>query len=80
MSKGLFYGNSIALILAALQFYFEVIPLNADNYYMDAVPIQFVWPYIIGVNLLSALIIGIFLWIPAEIISRIKPVNAIKFS
>ncbi|MEQ8517436.1 MAG: FtsX-like permease family protein [Cytophagales bacterium] len=80
MTKGLFYGNSIALILAALQFYFEVIPLNADNYYMDAVPIQFVWPYIIGVNLLSALIIGIFLWIPVEIISRIKPVNAIKFS
>ncbi len=80
MTKGLIYGNFIALSLAAIQFYFELIPLNPDNYYMDAVPISFVWPYIFGVNVLTILVIGFFLWIPVEIISRIKPVNAIKFS
>ncbi len=80
LGKGLFYGNLIALTFAVVQYYFKIIPLNAENYYMDAVPISFVWPFIIGVNVLTVLIVGVFLLLPAEIISRIRPVNAIKFN
>jgi lipoprotein-releasing system permease protein len=80
LGKGLLYGNTIALLIAVLQYYFEIIPLNPENYYMEAVPIRFVWEYIFGVNLLTVLTVGIFLLIPVEVISRIKPVSAIKFS
>lgn len=80
LGKGLLYGNAIAMLIAVLQYYFQIIPLNPENYYMDAVPIRFVWGYIFGVNLLTVLTVGIFLLIPVEVIARIKPVSAIKFS
>lgn len=80
LGKGLLYGNSIALILCFLQYQFALIPLNPDSYYMDAVPIKFVWHYILGVNIITIISVGLFLLIPVEIISRIKPVSAIKFN
>jgi lipoprotein-releasing system permease protein len=80
LGKGLLYGNLIALGIALFQYYFHFIPLNAESYYMDSVPIQFEWSYIFGINLLTCVIVGVFLFIPVEVISRIKPVNAIKFN
>lgn len=77
--RGLFWGNVIGLSLGFIQYYFKVIPLDAANYYMPHVPIDIDAITIIGLNLLVLTLIGLTLFIPVAIISRVKPVKAIRF-
>mgnify|MGYP001479485895 CR=1 FL=1 len=77
--KGLFWGNSIGLGLALIQFYFKIIPLDQENYYMNSVPINFDFSIIIGVNFLTCLLIGLSFFIPISIINRIEPVQTVRF-
>ncbi len=77
--KGLFWGNSIGIGLGLIQFYFKIIPLDQENYYMDFVPIYFDFRAIIGVNLLTCLLIGLSFLIPISIINRIDPVKTVRF-
>ncbi len=77
--NGLFWGNLIGLGLGFIQFYFRIIPLDSANYYMKYVPIEFDWLTIASLNALVLLLIGLTLLIPVAIISRVKPVRAIRF-
>ena len=77
--KGLLWGNIVGLGLGLIQAYFKVIPLDAANYYMNHVPIEFSLLNIIGLNVLVLILIGATLLIPVAIISRVKPVKAIRF-
>jgi lipoprotein-releasing system permease protein len=77
--RGLFWGNLLGLGLAALQHYFQLIPLDPVNYYMSYVPVKFDWFIIIMLNLITTVIIGLTLWIPVLIISRIQPIRSIRF-
>jgi lipoprotein-releasing system permease protein len=77
--RGLFWGNVIGLGLGLIQEYFKLIPLDAANYYMSHVPIQVDIPTIIGLNVMVLTLIGLTLLIPVAIISRVKPVTAIRF-
>lgn len=77
--RGLLVGNLIGLIFGFLQYQFKLIPLDPATYYMAHVPIDWDWFRIIGVNVLTLLIVGVFLLIPTAIISRIRPVKAIRF-
>jgi lipoprotein-releasing system permease protein len=77
--KGLLVGNAIAIGFALLQDQFHLIPLDAENYYMDYVPIYWDWPVTIGLNFLTLLLVTFVLIIPTAIIARINPVKAIKF-
>lgn len=78
--KGMLLGNLLGLGFGVLQYYFRFIPLDAENYYIGYVPIFFNWPIIVGLNLLILLIITLVLLIPAAIISRTKPVVALRWS
>ncbi|MEP0987054.1 ABC transporter permease [Ekhidna sp.] len=77
--RGLFWGNVIGLGLGLLQYYYKIIPLDAANYYMSHVPIQIDIQTIIGLNMLVLTLIGVTLLIPVAIISRIRPLKAIRF-
>ncbi|MEQ6165837.1 ABC transporter permease [Ekhidna sp. MALMAid0563] len=77
--RGLFWGNVIGLSLGLIQYYFNIIPLDAANYYMSHVPIEIDIPTIIGLNLLVLTLIGLTLLIPVAIVSRVSPVKAIRF-
>ncbi|MEO9869135.1 ABC transporter permease [Ekhidna sp.] len=77
--KGLLWGNVIGLSLGLIQQYFRIIPLDAANYYMSHVPIEIDVLTIIGLNILVLVLIGLTLLIPVAIISRVKPVKAIRF-
>ena len=78
--RGLLLGNAIGLGLCALQYYFRLIPLDAENYYMSYVPIAWPWPAFLFVNLLTVLLCGCALLIPAVTLSRIKPAEAVKYA
>ncbi|GHA54358.1 ABC transporter permease [Pontibacter akesuensis] len=77
--KGMVWGNIIGLGFCALQYYFELIPLDPENYYMDRVPISWNIGVIIILNVLTIVLTMLAILIPAAMIARIKPVKAIKF-
>ncbi len=77
--RGLIIGNGMALLLGWIQKRFKVIPLDPANYYMESVPIDFDLFWIVFVNLITLLIIGLTLFIPLSIISRINPIKVIRF-
>ncbi|QKG54613.1 ABC transporter permease [Hymenobacter sp. BRD67] len=77
--RGLVIGNVIALGFCALQYYFRIIPLDPENYYMDRVPIA--WSPAVMVLLNAATLVASVLsvLIPTYMIARIKPMVAIRF-
>jgi lipoprotein-releasing system permease protein len=79
IGKGLFWGNIIGLTFCILQKYFHLIPLNPDTYYVDAVPIEMNWIYIVVLNLGTVIISLLVVFLPTHLISRIRPVKAIRF-
>lgn len=77
--KGIFLGNLIGLGFCALQYYFSIIPLDAENYYVNKVPIAWSWSNIILLNLLIFSLVSLILLLPTLVISRIRPIKAIRF-
>lgn len=80
VTKGLVYGNLIALIIALIQDQFQLVPLDAANYYMYYVPISWDYESLIGLNVLTFLVVSLALGIPMTVVSRIKPIAAIRFN
>lgn len=76
---GMLGGNIIGLGFCAIQYYFRLIPLDAENYYMSFVPIVWDWQVIILMNLLTFGVVSLILLLPTMIVSRIKPIKAIRF-
>ncbi|SDJ95203.1 lipoprotein-releasing system permease protein [Catalinimonas alkaloidigena] len=76
---GLLLGNAMGLGLCAVQYYFRIIPLDAENYFMSFVPIAWNWTIFLLLNLLLFTLTSLVLIIPTVIISRIDPVKAIRF-
>src|SRR5690606_17015000 len=79
IGRGLLVGNAVGLGFGILQHYTKLIKLNAENYYMSYVPIHWDWGIILGMNLLILLATTAILFVPAMVISNIKPIKAIRF-
>ena len=77
--RGLLWGNGIAFLLAILQHVFKIIKLNPETYYMSFIPIKFDWLGWVGINVGTLVICTLVLIIPSYIISKIKPIDAIRF-
>ncbi|HSY60833.1 MAG TPA: FtsX-like permease family protein, partial [Cytophaga sp.] len=77
---GMITGNAVALGLCAIQYYTGIVPLDAENYFMSSVPIEFPWFAIVLVNVGALLSFIIILGAPVTFISRVTPVKAIKFN
>ena len=77
--KGALLGNAIAILFGVIQYYFKPISLDPVHYYMAYVPIDWNWEAIIGVNVLVIGLIAITIFLPTALISRIRPVKAIRF-
>ncbi len=79
ISKGLLIGNAVGLGLCFLQDKFKLIKLNPHDYYMDYVPIQWDPITILLLNGIVFLTVVIVLWLPTRFITRINPIQAIRF-
>jgi lipoprotein-releasing system permease protein len=79
VGNGLLWGNIIGIGFCALQYYFKLIPLDVEAYYMHTVPIAWDWLIIFLVNIAVLLLVTLVLIIPTIIISRIQPVQALRF-
>lgn len=78
--RGLLAGNLIAVFLCILQWKFKFITLEQETYYMAYVPVQLNWQHIVLLNAGTMAACLLIMLLPVMIISRINPVNAIRFS
>jgi lipoprotein-releasing system permease protein len=77
--RGMIIGNAISLGFCAVQYYFKIIPLDPENYYMDRVPIFWDPKMLLLLNAATFAASLLAVLVPTYLISRIKPVVAIKF-
>jgi lipoprotein-releasing system permease protein len=77
--KGLIYGNVIGLLLCALQYFFGVIRLNPEIYYLNRVPIELTFGSWILLNCVTLVVCLSALIIPSIVITKIEPAKAIRF-
>jgi len=77
--RGLFWGNLTGLGLCALQHYFRLVRLDPHSYYMDYVPVAWSWDVVILLNLLMFAVVFVVLMLPVMLITRVRPVAAIRF-
>ena len=79
VGKGMIIGNALGLALCFLQQQFHLVKLDPETYYIDSVPIEFNWWYIIGVNILTLVVSAIVIFGGSHLISVSKPTSAMRF-
>ena len=77
--RGMLVGNALALLLGWLQYQFKIISLDPVAYYMDTVPIHFDLLYLMLLNVGVLVVSTLMLVVPTMLISRIRPIDAIRF-
>lgn len=78
-AAGTFAGCGLGYLICALQYWFKIIHLEGDVYFVDVLPIAFsIWHLVtvVGFSLLISLFATL---IPAWIATRISPVQALRF-
>ena len=76
---GLSFGNIIGLGLLFIQNTFNLIQLDPEIYYTSRVPVYLSFDYIFLLNLFIFLVCLFSIVIPSYLISKISPVESIKF-
>ena len=79
ISVGLFWGNFIGLLLLWVQQKYHIISLDPATYYVDTAPIHIEVSHVLFLNLGTLLLCVLMLLIPSYVITKIRPINAIKF-
>ncbi len=78
--KGLLWGNILGLGFIYLQEKFKFIHLDEQSYYISYVPIDFSFSYFFLLNAGTLLVCLAMMVIPTLIITKIKPLSAIRYS
>lgn len=78
--RGIIYGNIIGLSLCALQYYFGILKLNPEVYYLHKVPVELSFSSWAILNIGTLIVCVSALIIPSVVITRINPIKAIKFN
>lgn len=79
IGRGLLWGNLLGLSLALLQYYFQIVKLDQESYYVSYVPIQLDLMPVVLLNIGTLALCVLFMLIPSYVISRITPVKAIRW-
>jgi lipoprotein-releasing system permease protein len=78
--KGLFWGNTIGLSLIGLQYFFEIITLNPETYYVAVMPVHISIGEVFALNIGTLVLCFLMLVIPSYIVTKINPSKSIKFA
>ena len=79
IGRGMLVGNLLGIGFCLLQNRFGLIRLDASTYYVDAVPVEISWKWILFINIVTFLIATLALVIPSFLVSRIRPARSIRF-
>lgn len=77
--RGMIIGNIIGLGLLYLQSEFHIVPLDADSYYLDYVPVEINWLYVLIINIATLAISCAVLFVPAGTIAKLSPTKSLRF-
>jgi lipoprotein-releasing system permease protein len=80
IGKGLLWGNFIGLSLTFIQKQYGIFKLDQATYYVNVIPIELNWFYLVLLNIGTLICCLLMLIIPSFIVARITPVKAIRFS
>ena len=78
--KGLFWGNIIGLFIIGIQYFFKVITLDPETYYVTTMPVHISIGAILALNIGTLILCFLMLIIPSYIITKINPSKSIKFA
>lgn len=78
--KGVFWGNVMGIGICLLQKYFEFIKLSEADYYLATAPVEIPILEVLGLNLLCFVVTMFFLVVPTYLVSKVKPVDALRFT
>lgn len=76
---GLLLGNVLALIVIMAQKYLHIIKLPQESYYVSEVPMHFSGTDIFLINLGAFIFCTLAMLLPSILVTRIKPIKAIRF-
>ena len=79
IAKGLLIGDAIALALVFLQKTTGLVKLDAATYYVDTVPVEINWLFVIALNVATMLIAMFVLIAPSYLISHIHPAKSMRY-
>ena len=79
VGKGMLIGNAVALLLCFIQQRFGLIRLDPDTYYIDAVPVEFNWVYLLLINLGVLLISSLIIFGSSYLMSIKGPATTIRY-
>ena len=79
VSKGLLWGNIIALLILFIQYYFQIISLDPETYYMETVTISFDLFSFLMLNIGTLIVCFVMMILPTIVITKISAVKAIRF-
>ena len=77
--RGLAWGNALGLGLALLQRETGLVALDARSYYLSTVPIEIDLVRIATVEVGILVVCAIAMFLPARYISRLNPVESLRF-
>ncbi len=76
---GVLIGNLVGLGLLYSQDIWGWLKLGQENYYLKEVPVEWLWDKFLWINLGIILVCTLAMYLPTWMISRITPVEAIRF-
>ncbi len=76
---GLMIGNALMITLLVIQDKTHFIPLDADSYYFDFVPVSLDWQSFALLNAATVAVIFLTLLLPSRFVSRISPARAMRY-
>lgn len=79
VGKGMLWGNVLGLGIVALQYFTQIIPLDAAVYYVTYVPMAFPWGWLVALNLGVLLVAWVIMLAPSAIVSQISPARVMHF-
>jgi lipoprotein-releasing system permease protein len=76
---GLLMGNVIGLCFLSVQKKFSLVKLDPEIYYTSHVPVYLSFDYVFILNLFTFLVCLFSIAVPSYLISKISPIDSIKF-
>lgn len=79
IGRGLLIGNVLGLAIIFAQRHFGFVTLDPEIYYVDAVPVEINFWWLLGINAFSLLVTMLALVLPSFLTSKVQPAKAIQF-
>lgn len=76
---GMLIGNVVMISVLYLQDKYHFIPLDPESYYIDFVPVDLSWRYIVVLNAGVALIAYLVLILPSRFVAGINPAETMRY-